>query len=152
MAVRVFEQAVVIQAPMETVEQCFTDLRLMHRWLNPLLRCEPVGEWSTAIGAQSRFTIQLPVVNQWWQPTLQNVVVERAAGLVVWEFSGFFQGRDRWQCIPQPDGTTQLVNRFEFAIANPLIAFGFNTFAAHFTQADMRAQLGRLKRVAEGEG
>ncbi len=152
MAVRVLENAVLIQAPVEAVERCFTDLTLMHRWLNPLLRCEPIGEWSTEVGGRSRFTIQLPLLNHWVQPSLISVVVERAPGLVVWEFSGFFQGRDRWQCEAQPDGTTRLVNQFEFAIANPIIAFGFNTFAAAATQADMRAQLQRLRQVAESGG
>jgi hypothetical protein len=42
-----------------------------------------------------------------------------------------------------------LVNRFEFQIPNPLVAFGFNQFAANLTKADMQAQLRRLKRVAE---
>jgi hypothetical protein len=68
--------------------------------------------------------------------------------LIVWGFKGFFQGRDRWECLPEANGT-RLLNRFEFEISNPLIRFGFNTFAAAWTQADMQAQLRRLKQVAE---
>jgi hypothetical protein len=116
----------------------------MHRWLNPVLRCEPVGEWSTDVGAQSRFVIQIPLL----QPALHSVVVEREPGLIVWQFEGFFTGRDRWECLPVGKGT-QLLNRFEFEIPNPLIRFGFNRFASTWTQEDMRAQLRRLKRVAE---
>jgi len=82
------------------------------------------------------------------KPTLISVVIEREPGLIVWGFQGFFQGRDRWECQPIPSGT-KLINRFEFEIANPLIEFGFNRFAATFTKADMEAQLRRLKRVAE---
>ncbi|TAE95000.1 MAG: SRPBCC family protein, partial [Oscillatoriales cyanobacterium] len=41
------------------------------------------------------------------------------------------------------------INRFEFQIPNPLIRFGFNRFAAPWTQKDMKSQLRRLKRVAE---
>ncbi|MEM1279662.1 MAG: SRPBCC family protein, partial [Cyanobacteria bacterium P01_H01_bin.152] len=60
----------------------------------------------------------------------------------------FFAGRDRWECQPNAGGT-QLLNRFEFVIPNPLVAFGFQTFAAKWTKRDMVAQLQRLKQVAE---
>ncbi|BBD61730.1 hypothetical protein NIES2109_45640 [Nostoc sp. HK-01] len=142
---QVFEQSIQINATAAVVERCITDLALMSRWLNPVLRCEPVGEiWSTDIGSESRFIIQIPLV----KPTLKSIVVERQPGLVVWEFQGFFQGRDRWECQPVEKGT-RLVNRFEFTIPNPLVSWGFNNFAASWTKEDMQAQLRRLKRVAE---
>ena len=141
---QIFEQSIKIKASATVVERCFTDLTLMHRWLNPILRCEPIGEWSTQVGSRSRFLIQIPLL----QPTLNSTVVEREPGLVIWEFKGFFQGRDRWECQPAETGT-HLLNRFEFEIPNPLINWGFNTFAAKWTQDDMEAQLRRLKRVAE---
>ncbi|MBW4651100.1 MAG: SRPBCC family protein [Kastovskya adunca ATA6-11-RM4] len=141
---RVFEQSIYINASATIVERCITDQTLMHRWLNPALRCEPVGEWSTQIGSRSRFIIQIPVL----QPTLKTVVVEREPGLIVWGFKGFFRGRDRWECQPNQEGT-YLLNRFEFEISNPLISWGFNTFAHRWTQEDMKAQLRRLKRLAE---
>lgn len=141
---QVFEQSIPIKASATTVERCITDLTLMHRWLNPALRCYPVGEWSTDIGSRSRFVIQIPLV----QPTLNSVVVEREPGLVVWQFQGFFRGRDRWECQPTIRGT-RLLNRFEFEIPNPLVSWGFDTFATSWTQQDMKAQLRRLKRVAE---
>jgi hypothetical protein len=96
------------------------------------------------VGSRSRFLIQIPVL----QPTLNSVVVEREPGLVVWEFQGFFRGRDRWECQPTDKGT-RLLNRFEFAIPNPLVSWGFNTFAANWTKNDMQAQLRRLKQVAQ---
>ncbi|MBW4657808.1 MAG: SRPBCC family protein [Drouetiella hepatica Uher 2000/2452] len=139
-----FEQSIQIYASATAVERCITDLTLMHRWLNPALRCEPIGKWSTELGSRSRFVIQVP----WVKPTLKSVVVEREPGLVVWEFSGFFKGRDRWECQPNKQGTL-LVNRFEFNIPNPLVRYGFNTFAANWTKQDMQEQLRRLKRVAE---
>ena len=139
-----FEQSIEIKAPATIVESCFTDLELMHRWLNPILRCEPVGEWSTEVGSRSRFVIQIP----WLNPTLNSVVKERAPGLVVWQFKGFFQGCDRWECQPIPEGTL-LINRFSFTIPNPLVSWGFQVFAASLTKKDMEAQLRRLKRVAE---
>ncbi|MDY6940420.1 MAG: SRPBCC family protein [Cyanobacteriota bacterium] len=141
---QVFEQSIQIAASATAVEKCFTDLELMHRWLNPVLQCEPVGEWSTQIGAKSRFIIKIPFL----QPTLYSETIERQPGLVVWEFSGFFTGRDRWECFPQTEGTL-LVNRFEFKIPNPIVQFGFDRFAARWTKEDMLAQLRRLKRVAE---
>jgi hypothetical protein len=141
---QVFEQYIDINASATAVEQCFTDLALMHRWLNPALRCEPVGDWRTEIGSRSRFIVQIPL----WQPTLHNVVVAREPGLVEWQFEGFFQGRDRWECMPKAGGT-QLLNRFEFQIPNGLVRYGFNTFAADWTKQDMADQLRRLKRVAE---
>ncbi|MGC1394232.1 MAG: SRPBCC family protein, partial [Coleofasciculaceae cyanobacterium] len=61
---------------------------------------------------------------------------------------GFFQGRDRWECQPSEQGTL-LLNRFVFDVPNPLVSWGFNTFAASWTQSDMKAQLRRLKGVAE---
>ncbi|TVP55505.1 MAG: SRPBCC family protein [Nodularia sp. (in: Bacteria)] len=140
-----FEQSIQINATATVVERCITDLTLMHRWLNPALCCEPVGEaWSTEVGSQSLFVIQIPLL----KPTLKSVVVERQPGLVVWEFQGFFQGRDRWECQPLEQGTL-LLNRFEFDIPNPIVSWGFNNFAASLTQKDMQAQLRRLKGVAE---
>lgn len=141
---RVLEQDIYIRASATAVEQCLTDLELMHRWLNPALRCDPVGSWSTELGARSRFRIQVPVL----QPTLSNRVVERRPGLIVWQFNGFFEGRDRWECCPEGEGT-QLINRFEFQIPNPIVRQGFDWFAASWVQQDMQAQLRRLKRVAE---
>ncbi|MBW4440069.1 MAG: SRPBCC family protein [Plectolyngbya sp. WJT66-NPBG17] len=140
----VFEQSILIQASATDVERCFTDLNLMHRWLNPTLRCEPIEQWSTEVGSESRFVIQIPVL----QPALKSVVAERQPGLVVWQFEGFFKGCDRWECNPEAKGT-RLLNRFEFEIPNAIVRFGFNRFAAKWTQEDMQAQLRRLKRVAE---
>lgn len=141
---QVFEQSIEIRAAATLVERCIADRTLMHKWLNPLLRCEPVGEWDTAIGSRSLFIIQIPL----WQPTLESIVLEREPGLIVWGFDGFFKGCDRWECQPQIQGTL-LINRFEFEIPNPLIRYGFNRFAAPWTQKDMKDQLRRLKRVAE---
>lgn len=140
----IFEQRIEIQASATIVEQCFTDLELMHRWLNPVLRCEPIAEWTTEIGSKSRFVIQIPLL----KPTLRNVVIQREPGLVVWEFTGFFKGRDRWECQPTEAGTL-LINCFEFTIPNPLVNWGFQLFAAKWTGGDMQAQLRRLKQVAE---
>jgi len=141
---QVFEQSIEIKASATVVERCITDRGLMHRWLNPALRCEPIGDWNTEIGGRSRFIIQVPLL----QPTLLSTVLEREPGLIVWEFEGFFQGRDRWECQPVADGTL-LVNRFEFFVPNPIVRWGFDTFAATWTKADMQAQLRRLKLVAE---
>ncbi|KAB8317354.1 SRPBCC family protein [Tolypothrix campylonemoides VB511288] len=141
---QVFEQSIQINATATVVERCITEQALMHRWLNPVLRCEPVGTWSTDVGSKSRFVIQIPLI----KPTLNSTVVERQPGLVVWEFQGFFKGRDTWECQPIDKGT-RLVNRFEFEIPNPLVSWGFQTFAQNWTKQDMQAQLGRLKRVAE---
>lgn len=139
-----FEQSIQVNANAAVVERCFTELSLMHRWLNPALRCEPIGDWSTRVGSESRFVIQIPVL----QPSLKSVIAEREPGLVVWQFEGFFRGRDRWECVPETTGT-RLINRFEFEIPNPIVRFGFNQFAAKWTQADMESQLRRLKQVAE---
>jgi hypothetical protein len=116
----------------------------MQRWLNPILKCEPIGSWGTSVGSKSKFIIQIPVV----QPTLKNVVLVREPGLIIWGFDGFFKGKDRWECEPNERGT-RLINQFEFNIPNRLIAWGFDRFAVTWTKADMEAQLRRLKRVAE---
>ncbi|MBD0335784.1 MAG: SRPBCC family protein [Cyanobacteria bacterium Co-bin13] len=142
-----FEQSISIQASASDVERCLTDQELMHRWLNPALRCEPIGDWDTGLGGKSRFIVQMPL----WQPTLTSTVIEREPGLIVWGFEGFFKGCDRWQCTPTSTGT-DLLNRFQFEVPNPIVQFGFNTFAAHWTQQDMQAQLKRLKVVAERLG
>ncbi len=139
-----FEQSIRIKASAVITEECLTDLKLMHRWLNPMLRCEPIGTWSTKVNSLSRFTIKIPLL----QPSLRSVVAQREPGLIVWEFDGFFKGRDRWECTPTKDGTF-LLNRFEFEIPNPIVNWGFNTFAAGLTKKDMQAQLRRLKQVAE---
>ncbi len=139
-----FQQSIYIDASVSVVEHVITDQVLMHRWLNPVLRCQPVGVWSTNLGSKSQFVIQVPL----WQPTLLSTVIERRSGLIVWEFEGFFVGRDYWECHPESHGT-RLLNRFEFQIKNPLVAFGFHTFAVNWTRRDMQAQLQRLKQVAE---
>ncbi len=139
-----FQQSIYIAAPVSVVEQCITDQVLMHRWLNPALRCEPVGQWSSDMGSQSRFIVQIPLL----QPTLNSTVTERRPGLVVWSFEGFFTGRDRWECRPEGNGT-RLLNRFDFKIPNAFVRFGFETFAANWTRRDMQTQLHRLKQVAE---
>ncbi|MGF1486094.1 MAG: SRPBCC family protein [Prochloraceae cyanobacterium] len=142
---QVFEQSIRIEASSTTVERCITELELMHRWLNPALRCEPIGkEWSTDLGGRSRFIIKIPLL----EPTLKSTVIEREPGLIVWQFQGFFKGCDRWECQPIPEGT-RLLNRFEFEVPNPFVDWGFNTFAATWTKEDMKAQLRRFKRVAE---
>ena len=141
---QVFEQSIPIKASAIAVENCLEDLELMHRWLNPVLKCEPIGTWSTAVGSYSRFTIKIPLI----QPSLRSVVVEREPGLIVWQFDGFFKGRDRWECRPTAQGTL-LINRFEFEIPNLIVAWGFKIFAQSLTKKDMTAQLRRLKRVAE---
>ena len=141
----VFQQSIQINASAEVVELCLTDRVLMHRWLNPMLVCEPIGNWSTELGARSRFIIKIPAL----RPTLESVVIEREAGLIIWQFEGFFQGRDRWECQESDNGTV-LLNRFEFTIPNIIVKWGFNLFAATWTKRDMEAQLQRLKLVAEG--
>jgi uncharacterized protein YndB with AHSA1/START domain len=142
--IQAFEHNIYIDASVEQVDRTITDRTQMHQWLNPALRCEPIGDWSSEMGSKSQFIIQVPFLT----PTLLSTVVERRLGLVVWEFDGFFKGRDRWECFAESNGT-QLVNRFEFQIPNPLVAFGFKTFASRLTRQDMQAQLVRLKRVAE---
>ncbi len=142
---QILEQSIHIKATATVVERCFTDLALMKHWLNPILLCEPMGEvWSTNLGSESLFIIKIPLL----RPSLKSVVVEREPGLVVWEFQGFFRGRNSWECQPMENGTL-LLNRFEFQVPNPLINWGFQTFAATWTKEDMQAQLIRLKQVAE---
>ena len=143
----VFEQSIEINATSTVVEQCITDRDLMHRWLNPALCCEPIGDWSTEVGSKSKFIIQIPAI----KPTLISTVLERKPGLIVWGFDGYFKGCDRWECQPINNGTC-LVNRFEFQIPNPIVTWGFKTFAEKFTKQDMQAQQRRLKCVAESNG
>ena len=158
---RCFENSILISATATTVERCITEPDLMARWLNPMLSCEPDGgTWSTAIGSKSKFVVMIPFLKSGLQPTLHNTVSDRAPGLVVWDFEGFFVGTDRWQCDPiddavgdlmsiQPRLATRLTNCFTFEIPNPLVRFGFNRFALSLTQTDMIAQLKRIKVVAE---
>lgn len=88
--------------------------------------------------------VQFPL----FQPTLNNLVTERQLGLVVWSFTGFFVGSDRWE-YQQEGAGTRLLNWFEFEIPNPLLQFGFNLVAASLTRHDMQGQLQRLKQIAE---
>ncbi|MEM9150714.1 MAG: SRPBCC family protein [Cyanobacteria bacterium P01_F01_bin.3] len=139
-----FEQSVWIDAPVSIVDQVITDQHYMHQWLNPVLRCNPIDEWSTEVGARSIFIVQVPILNL----TLNSQVSERAEGLVVWSFDGFFQGRDRWACSAEGKGT-RLNNQFTFVATSRLMKIGFQLFAAALTKRDMEQQLVRLKRVAE---
>lgn len=141
---QIFEQSIRINASSVITEECLTDLKLMHRWLNPMLKCQPIGVWNTEVGSLSRFIIKIPLI----EPTLRSTVIAREPGLIVWKFDGFFKGRDRWECQPTKNGTF-LLNRFEFEIPNAIVSWGFNNFAANLTKKDMQAQLRRLKKVAE---
>lgn len=148
----VYQQSVLIRTHATTVERCFTEQSLMHRWLNPALVCEPVGDWRTRVGSEFNFRLKVPEPIQSLAPALHSTVVERSPGLIVWAFDGFFVGRDRWECQPETGSktpATTLLNRFEFTIPNPLVSFGFKQFAASWTKKDMEAQLQRLKQVAE---
>ncbi|MGC1309583.1 MAG: SRPBCC family protein [Phormidesmis sp.] len=143
-----YEQSIFIRATATAVERCFTEQKLMNQWLNPALVCEPVGEWKTSVGSKFDFKLKLPLI----APTLRSTVIERGPGLIVWGFDGFFEGCDRWECLPEVQGNlsgTTLLNRFEFTIPNPLISFGFEKFAANWTKQDMESQLQRLKQIAE---
>lgn len=143
-----YEQSVFIKASATKVERCFTEQKLMHQWLNPALVCEPVGQWQTTLGSEFKFKLKVPLL----APALPSTVIERAPGLIVWAFDGFFRGRDRWECQPENQNNirgTRLLNRFEFTIPNPLVSFGFKQFAADWTKQDMETQLQRLKQVAE---
>jgi hypothetical protein len=137
-------QSIQIAASPQSVERCFTQLDQLHRWLNPLLRVVPQGDWSTEQGADCQFRLQIPLL----EPCLQCQVVERDLGLIVWQFKGFFTGRDTWHWQENSAGC-YLENCFEFEIPNPLVRLGFDVFAARLTQADMHKQLERLKQVAE---
>lgn len=139
----IYEQSVFIRRSVAVVDRTITEAASMARWLNPLLVCEPVGEWSTGVGSRFCFRLKVP-----FEPTLEcRVRTRRDPGLVEWEFDGFFTGTDRWECFPQ-DGGTLLVNRFAFD-ANPLVRLGFRLVAEGFTRRDMQAQLERLRTVAE---
>lgn len=140
----IFQQSITIQAPPTVVDSCFTDLTRMHQWLNPALRCDPIDPWDTQVGSRCWFRLQLPL----WHPSLHCTVAAREPGVIVWAFDGFFQGQDRWQYDPTPQGTV-LLNRFEFVIPNALVSWGFKTVAAPWTQRDMQAQLQRIKALAE---
>ncbi|WP_017325462.1 SRPBCC family protein [Synechococcus sp. PCC 7336] len=142
--VRTFEQSISIAAPIEVVDRCIVSPDLMGQWLNPMLKCESVGDWSVEVGDRFRFKLRMPLL----EPALECVVAERRVGLVVWDFAGFFTGSDRWECQPQSEGTL-LLNQFSFEIPNPLVAAGFELGAAQLTQRDMRAQLRRLQAIAE---
>lgn len=144
MAERCFQQSIAIQADSAAVESCFSDLSRMHGWLNPLLRCHPVGDWSIELGSRTQFEIKVPL----FLPHLDCFVCDRGPGLIVWQFEGYFHGTDtwRWQQIGE---TTQLDNAFCFTIPNPFIAWGFDWVAAKLTQKDMQTQLVRLKAIAE---
>ncbi|MEO1133656.1 MAG: SRPBCC family protein [Cyanobacteria bacterium J06639_1] len=142
---RIYENSIEIAASVESCDRCLTEPELMHRWLNPMLRCEAVGEWSVEVGDRFRFVVTVPVVDL----SLDCAVRERAPGLVVWEFAGFFVGSDRWDCQFQADNQTRLLNRFEFEIPNLFVRVGFDLVAARLTQQDMRSQLQRFKQVAE---
>ena len=144
MTERQFTQSVDIAAPVDVVDRCIVSEDTMALWLNPMLKCEAIGNWSTEVGSRFRFTLNTPLL----APRLDCVVQERRSGLVVWSFQGFFTGTDRWECR-ENGSSTQLLNQFTFEIPNPLVRVGFDLVAARLTQRDMQAQLVRLKSIAE---
>jgi hypothetical protein len=141
-----FEQSIEIQASPSQVDRYLVEPDLMHQWLNPLLRCEAVGSWSVAVGQDFRFILQIPLLS----PTLACRVVDRGSYWVEWQFTGFFTGSDRWECLPSSAGTL-LTNCFRFTIPNPWVAWGFQQTAASWTKRDMCQQLERIKCLVEAQ-
>lgn len=141
MAKQVLEQSIQINASAVVVDRCITELDLQRRWQSG--SCEPVGEWSVAVGSYSRLTLKTP----WFQFSLNRTVAVREPGLVVWSFNGLITGRDRWECRPRAIGTL-VVNRWELQ-ANPAISWGWQFLNRKWTNDEMAAQLMRLKYVAE---
>lgn len=139
-----FQQSIEIKASPQQVDHCLVDPELMHQWLNPLLRCEAVGSWSVTVGHDFRFILQVPLLS----PTLTCRVIDRGSYWVEWQFTGFFTGSDRWECVPTESGTL-LNNRFQFDIPNPWVAWGFHQTAEGWTKRDMYQQLERIKKLVE---
>jgi hypothetical protein len=141
MAKQVWEQSIQINASAVVIDRCITELDLQRRWRSG--SCDPVGEWSVAVGSYSRLMVKV----SWFEFSLNRTVVVREPGLVVWSFDGLLTGRDQWECRPRATGTL-VVNRWELQ-TNQAIGWGWHRFNRKWTNDEMAAQLMRLKYVAE---
>ena len=63
MTERQFTQSVDIAAPVDVVDRCIVSKDMMAMWLNPMLKCEAIGTWSTEIGSRFRFTLKIPFLS-----------------------------------------------------------------------------------------
>jgi hypothetical protein len=139
-----WERSIQINASALIVDRCLTELDLIQRWRNSLVLTLPIGDWSVAEGSRSRLFLQfslLPI-------TLRNVVVRREPGLIVWKFTGWLQGYDRWECQPTDRGT-RLVNCWEGQMGNRWLDWWWKYFGERAWADDREAQLMRIKYVAE---
>lgn len=141
------EEFVVVHAPMEVVESVMTDRELMLRWMSPTVRFEPLDGWRFDTGAPWRLTLtglgNLLVADY--------VVHERQPGLVLWAYTGFWQGFDAWHWMPAPEDPQQTIiqNRLEYELRVPGLNLIWPVTVGPLMGWDARVQMKRLREVCE---
>ncbi len=141
------EEFVVVNAPMERVEQVMTDEPLMRRWMSPAVQFKPAHNWSFAQG--ERWSLTLTGVGDILRANY--IVHERRPGLVLWYFNGFWEGFDAWHWMPDQNhaGHTLIQNRIEYELCIPGLDLLWPLTVAPFMGWDARVQMQRLKQVCE---
>ncbi|WP_298403395.1 SRPBCC family protein [uncultured Chloroflexus sp.] len=141
------EEFVMVNTPMDRVEQVMTDQTLMERWMSPAVQFTPLDGWRFDVGAPWR--LRLTGVG----PLLEAgyVVAERRPGLVLWAFDGFWEGFDAWHWLPWQGRTDQTLiqNRIEYRLKVPGLDLIWPLTIAPLMQLDAKAQMQRLKVVCE---
>lgn len=139
------EEFVVVGAPMERVEAVMSERALLERWMSPAVRFEPVGAWSFAAGTRWRLT--LTGLGRLLEASY--VVHERAPGLILWAFEGFWEGFDAWHWRPHGTGRTLIQNRIEYELRLPALDLIWPATVGPLMGWDARVQMERLKSVCE---
>lgn len=143
----VMEEFVVVNAPMDSVEEVITSRELMRRWASPSVQFTPKGEWSFEEGSEWTLTLTglgmlLPA---------HYVVYERRPGLILWSYTGFWEGFDAWHWMPNVHRREQTIiqNRLEYRLRVPLLHIVWSAVMVPLMNWDARIQMKRLKGVCE---
>jgi hypothetical protein len=139
------EEFVVVAAPMRRVESVMTERTLMLQWMSGAVRFTPEHTWSFAEGARWRLT--LAGLGRLLEA--RYTVYERRPGLILWEFTGFWEGFDAWHWRPAEDGRTLIQNRIEYRLRLPIMDIVWPATVGPLMGWDARVQMQRLKQVCE---
>lgn len=147
MTIHLLEEFIDVDCPFDTVEVVMTREDLMRRWMSPAVQFVPLDGWRFDAGA--RWQLQLTGLGA--LAAADYVVQERRPGLVLWSFSGFWEGFDAWHWWPDPrdpQRRTMIQNRIEYTLSSPLIKTIWPPIG-QLMGLDAKVQMRRLQDVCE---
>jgi hypothetical protein len=135
----------IVAAAMDRVELVMTGRSLMAGWMSPAVRFEPLDGWRFDRGARWRLTL----AGLGSALEADYIVFARRPGLILWAFSGFWEGFDAWQWRPHGPGQTLIQNRIEYRLNMAALSVIWPVTLGPLMGWDAQAQMNRLRHVCE---